>query len=242
MFPPFADLEAVAAKLHKTGKHVQLRKTLLQAWRAESCLNDLVQAQSCCDVLAEHARISREEMTPERHITERALLTTAIILYSRATSTSGKLEERGAIKLERGHFTREQWEDHQALIDLRNQCLAHVNPTYNVGSRIWHRAMLFAVRVAEGVWWPASCTNETGFHKDTFESLKRVLPLAHEIVLQKFHRRLEAASTQLKEANLDEKVYLDSQFDPVHFFGSADAVRRVLAGSTKGTDSFWVND
>jgi hypothetical protein len=241
-FPPFIDLESLADSLSKTGKHATLQKALIQAWRAESCLGDLVQAKQCCEVLREHVKPGPKTITAEQHTTERALLTTGVLLYVRGTSTSAKAGERGSIQLERGQLTKEQWRDHQALIDLRNQALAHVNAAHYAGSRIWHRVILFAVRNSFGAWRPASATNETGFHRETFERLERMLPVASELILAKFNRRMTAVTERLNEANIDEPTFFKHQFDPTEVFGSEEAVRRLLKGSSRQSDAFWVSE
>ena len=241
-FPPFTDLQALASKLKANGKHAVLQKTLMQAWRAESCHGDLKQSKDCCGVLRELLGRPKADYPPAMHTTERALLTTAILLYARATSTSGKAEERGSIQLERGLLTNDQWQDHQELIGVRNQSLAHVNPAHTVGSRIWHKVMLFAVLTPGGSWRAASATNETTFHTETLVRLERMLPVANEIVLRKFNKRILAVTTQLNDAGIEERIFFEHQFNPVEFFGSEDIVKRLLKGSSKETDAFWVND
>lgn len=241
-FPPFADLESLASTLKKNGKHGSLKKALMQAWRAESCLGDLKQAEDCCNVLRENLKRPKAEYTVEYHTIERALLTTAILLYARATHTGGKGEERGSIQLEQGLLSKEQWQDHQSLITIRNQSLAHVNPTHVVDNRFWHRVLLFAIRTASGRWRPACATNETGFHLETFQRIERMLPIASGIMLEKFQKRLKAVSNQMNEASIEERLFFENQFNPIEIFGSEAAVQRLLAGSSNATDAFWVND
>ncbi|HKY80595.1 MAG TPA: hypothetical protein VJM09_03900 [Sphingobium sp.] len=241
-FPPFTDLEALASTLKKNGRHSTLKKVLMQAWRTESCLGDLRQSQDCCNIIRKNLERPKAEYTLEHHTIERSLLTTAILLYARATDTGGKGEERGAIQLQQGQLTKDQWQDHQALISIRNQSLAHVNPTHVVDERFWHRIILFAIRTASGIWRPACATNETGFHLETFQRLERMLPIASEIILPKFQKRMKAVSDQLNESNLDERTFFENQFNPVKVFGSEAAVQRLLAGSVNATDAFWVND
>jgi hypothetical protein len=242
-FPLFSDLEALAASLRDNGKHAAIKQILKQAWRAESCLGDLKQAKDCCDVLRDGLNRLPKDYTLALHTIERSLLATAILLYSRGTSTgSGKAGERGSIQLERGQLSKEQWQDHQTLLDVRNQSLAHVNPSHAVGARSWHRVMLFAVRYPNGGWRPASATNETGFHKETYERLERMLPVAREIVLKQFRKRMAAVSKLMNEAYIAEQTFIDHLFDPVVFFGDESAVRRILEGSSNETDGFWIND
>jgi hypothetical protein len=241
-FPPFADLTALIGKLDKLGKYGELRKTLVQAWRAQSCLADLKQAQDCHDVLVRIVKRPRSADTPELLTTERALLTTAIMLYARATSTSGQRGERGSIQLERGKLPPDQWRDHQALLEVRNQAFAHVYTSQAVGGYQWHREMVFAVERPSGIWEAASATNQIGYHKETVERLGRMLPVARQIVREKFQRRLGAVTEKINEASVPRELFLDCQFDPVRTFGTEEAVQRVLAGKQGGEASFWVNE
>jgi hypothetical protein len=74
--PTFTNLSALIEKLEKLGKHGGLRKTLVQAWRAQSCLADLKQALDCYEVLQGILKRPRTSNTPEIMTTERALLIT----------------------------------------------------------------------------------------------------------------------------------------------------------------------
>ena len=242
-FPPFADLVSLAATLKKTGKHGNLQKILESAWRAESCLGDLKQSSDCCAALRLSLETRAEDVSPQQHTIDRALMTTAMLLYARATSTSsGKEGERGAIQLERGRLTKEQWADHDALLGVRNKGIAHVNRRHSVDERAWHKDIFFAVRRSNGAWQPASTSNETSFHLPTLERLERMLPVATDVIFSQFSRRMKAVSTALNAAKLPDKVFLDHQFDPVAAFGSVDAVRRLLGASKQGIDGFYVNE
>ena len=241
-FPPFVNLSSLAEQLEKTGKDRQLRMALKQAWRAQSCLGDLTQAKDSCSVLRNIIGRPRKSDTPELLTTERALLTMAVILYARATSTSGQKGERGSIQLDRSKLTKEQWADHQSLLDVRNQALAHVYSSQEVGSYLWHRELLFAVELKAGRWKTASATNQVSFHAATLERLERMLPIAHELIMERFQKRMLAISARLNEGGVQQSMMLAHQFDPVRAFGSEQAVRRLLTGATQKEDAFWVNE
>ena len=241
-FPPFTNLTALIGSLEKLGKYGELRKTLVQAWRAQSCLADMKQSQDCYDVLQGILKRPRSADTPELLTTERALLVTAIMLYARATSTSGQRGERGSIQLERGKLSPEQWKDHQALLDVRNQAFAHVYTSQVVGGYQWHREIVFAIETPSGAWKPASASNQTSYHKGTVESLGRMLPIAKRLVKEKFQKRLAAVSQKINEASVPRELFVACQFDPVAAFGTDEAVRGVLAGGQAGEASFWVNE
>ena len=169
-------------------------------------------------------------------------MTTAVLLYARGTSTSGgKAGERGSIQLERGQLTKEQWQDHQTLLATRNQVMAHVNREHALDDRIWHRAILFAVKRPQG-YRIAAATNETSFHKLTHERLDRMLPVAHAIVQSQFDKRIAAVSKALNEAQIPESEYLKHRFDPLPAFGSELAVQTIVNGAGTGSTGFWFSE
>jgi uncharacterized coiled-coil protein SlyX len=239
-FPPFSNLSALALQLEGSGKYPKLSIKLRQAWRAQSCLADLTQSQECCEALRGTLDRPRSDDTPTLLTTERALLTTAVILYARATSTSGQGGERGSIQLDRNKLTDDEWKNHNALLDVRNQALAHVYSTRKVNSHEWHREMFFAVEVNDGAWKPASATNQTGFQAATLEYLENMLPVANKLLLEKFRKNMAAVTDQIKQ--VPQSLLLEHRFDPVTVFGSIEAVRHLLAGASQETASFWVNE
>ncbi len=168
-YPPFVDLLALSKSRNRTKKQQKLNGLLVQAWRAEACLGDLLQASDCCKILRAKVDQTDETFGPQEQTIVKALQTTAVSLYVRATSTGGKLGERGSIQLNKKQLTKDQNEDHKALITLRNQALAHVNPEHQMGTRVWHKVSLFAVPNGTGRWMPAAATNETTWNRETVE-------------------------------------------------------------------------
>lgn len=241
-YPPFTDLLALSKDLKRTTKQKKLSEILLQAWRAEACLGDLLQARDCCERLRSMVDQNGRSHDPEEQTVIKALQTTAVMLYARATSTSGKAGERGSIQLNNKGLSSEQKEDHDTLISLRNQALAHVNPTHKVGDRLWHKVILFAVPNAHGRWVPAAATNETTWHRATLERLERMLPVAIEFVQERFKVRLKAVQEGLDEAGIDEALLRKHLFDPIEIFGSEAVVARILSSRGKASDRFWVNE
>ncbi|WP_265571047.1 hypothetical protein [Sphingomicrobium nitratireducens] len=241
-YPPFTDLLALSKDLKRTAKQKGLKGALLQAWRAEACLGDLLQASDCCKQLRAIVDQEGKSHGPAEQTVIKALQTTAVMLYARATSTGGKGAERGSIQLNKKVLTGAQKNDHEALISLRNEALAHVNPTHKVGDRLWHKVSLFAVRNAHGQWTPAAATNETTWHRETLERLERVLPLAIEFVEEKFKTRLKMVEEIMGEAGIDEAIFRRYLFDPVEVFGSEAIVTQILSSRGKASDRFWVNE
>ena len=239
-FPTFTNLAAVADELASRG-NVKLRAIVTQAWRAQSCLGDLRQASDCADVLHDMLKRPTEQDTPVLLTVERSLLTNAIMLYARATSTNGDKGERGSIQLSEKKLTPEEWEDHNAILDVRNQAMAHVYGSRKLSDHDWHRSIFFAVDAGGGRWKPASASNQTSFHADTFARLERMLPVALREVKTKFHERMEAVA---KVVNADVKgaALLKHVFDPVAVFGTEQAVEALLGGAGQGDTAFWVNE
>ncbi|WP_298191036.1 hypothetical protein, partial [Novosphingobium sp.] len=144
--------------------------------------------------------------------------------------------------LERSQLSDPEWSDHQTLIELRNQAVAHVNPEHRTVGRTWHKQLLFAVSHPSGYWRLASSSNETSFHLDTFSRLERMLPVAHAFVLKQFNKRMNTVTQEINSANLPVDMLRQQAFDPVEAFGSIATVKRLLAGSGEQTDSFWYNE
>jgi hypothetical protein len=239
-FPTFTNLGALAEELASRG-NVKLRAIMTQAWRAQSCLGDLRQATDCADALRTMLGRSDEQDTPVLLTVERSLLANGVMLYARATSTNGDKGERGSIQLSEKKLSPEEWTDHNALLDVRNQAMAHVYRFRKLNDHDWHRSVFFAVSAGDGRWKPASASNQTSFHAETFSKLDRMLPVAVREIRLKFHERMEAV-TNLVNSHVKAASLLKHQFDPCSVFGGEDAVSALLAGQAEGDASFWVRE
>lgn len=237
-FPAFTDLTAVAEELASRGK-VGLRSMLTQAWRAQSCLGDLRQSNDCVEVLRE--MVDRKDDSPTLLTVERSLLANAVMLYARATLTNGPKGERGPIQLSEKKLTADEWKDHQAILDVRNQAMAQVYRARKLSEHEWHRSVFFAVDAGGGRWKPACASNQTTFHADTFAKLKRMLPVALRELKLKFHERMEAV-TKAVNSEVKASTLRKSVFDPVAAFGSRGAVQALLDGEASGDAAFWVKE
>jgi hypothetical protein len=242
MFPPFIDLSALAETLEKQIDNKLLRRKLEQAWRAQSCLGDLRQADDCRQILRKMVNRSQAENTPDLMTIERSLLLMGVILYVRATATSGQRGERGSIQLKESALSPEQLADHRDLVEVRNQAFAHVYGSQPLASHVWHKDIFFAVEMKSGVWKPASATNQTSYHADTLDKLERMLPIANKLVLSQFHRRMKAVEDEVNSHGISNAMLMNHAFDPVAVFGSELGVLQVLASAQKGTGSFWTNE
>ncbi|OUS03981.1 hypothetical protein A9Q96_16870 [Rhodobacterales bacterium 52_120_T64] len=205
-------------------------------------MGDLLQASDCCKILRAKVDEKGETFGPKEQTTVKALQTTAVSLYVRATSTGGKLGERGSIQLNKRQLTKDQKEDHSALLMLRNQALAHVNPEHKMGTRVWHKVSLFAVPNGTGQWIPAAATNETTWNRETLECLERMLPLAIKFMQENFSVKLNAAQEALDDAGISKMTFQKFLFDPVEVFGSDAVVQRILKSRGKASDRFWVEE
>lgn len=241
-YPPFIDLLALSRSLNLSDKRKRLNYVVLQAWRAEACLGDLLQAKDCCAILRAKVNNKVEKFGFDDQTIVKALLTSAVGLYARATSTSGKAEERGSIQLDRKKLSKEQNEDHNSLVTLRNHALAHVNPEHKVGDRLWHKVVVFAVPNDQGNLQPAAITHETSWSRETLECLERMLPIAINILHQNFLEKLNAVSKTLDDAGIDYRTFQRFEFDPVEIFGSDEIVQRILSSRGKTSDRFWVDE
>lgn len=111
--PPFVDLLELSRSVNLLDRRKKLNYIILQAWRAEACLGDLLQAKDCTEILRAKVDKKIEKFGSVDQTIVKALLTSAVGLYARATSTSGKAEERGSIQLDRKKLSIEQNEDHE---------------------------------------------------------------------------------------------------------------------------------
>src|SRR3546814_11200986 len=64
---------------------------------------------------------------------------TAILLYARATATSGSKSERGSVQLDASKLLPEQQADHDMIIRLRNGVIGHVAQGARIAGDLWHR-------------------------------------------------------------------------------------------------------
>lgn len=228
-FPVTVDLLKLAASLEVRGGNRRLAAALRNAWRAQSCVADLGQAQSACDALE-----TLSSQPPFHGATlwqlQTGLLTSGVLLYTRATSTGGSRKERGSIQLELGKLTAEQRTDHQTLIQLRNSVLGHVELGARVAGDFWHRDFLFAKAVGVDDWQIASASTAIGFQAEVARALKRQLPVAADLVSARCRKQLDHAIVLLREAKLSDAAMRRHAVDPVDWFGSVETALVALSG------------
>lgn len=235
----FFDLLAYVETIQNSSPHRTLKHKVHTAWRARSCVNDLLQAQSCCTVLKDRRSAGRCAITAEDNIIDKALLNTAVQLYVRATSTSGRATERGSIQIS-DKLTDEQRIDHSALIDLRNQSLSHVDITHSADGRTWHEVSVFAAHDGEKLHL-ATTVNETSFHGDTFDRLIRMLPVATEIVNYQANQKIEKVSEHITSPTFPFRELFGYPLDLSKFKNEA-IFNAVMNGPKGGTNMIWHHD
>src|SRR3546814_6363133 len=79
----------LATSIEVKGGDKGVSSALRQAWRAQSCSADLEQAQGACDALAQVTKAADGIDPLALLYVQSGLLMTAILLYARATATSG---------------------------------------------------------------------------------------------------------------------------------------------------------
>src|ERR1044072_1951389 len=236
--PVTVDLMALARELERRGGKRKLRGTLERAWRAQSCLADLNQVR---DILGVIDRLKAQTVSIDQTAlvhAQSALMTTAILLYARATATSGSPPERGSIQLK--DLTPQQRDDHKVLINIRNSALGHVETSADIAGDFWHALYLFAKQAGPGLWQCASASTRIGLNCDTVVVLKRQLPVAIEAVRARTSERLDEVLAAMQEVNLSNATMLRHQVDPVAWFGFLETARNMLAGAPGDETSLWI--
>ena len=237
-FPRFTDLRAMADDLSSDPRYSRLVPTIRSMLHAQSCVSDLGQSKDALEALEVLAASPRKKGTIGRGATESALLTTAVLLYARATSTSGKQGERGSIRIE-AHLTPDQLADHEVLLGIRNRALAHVYTEEPIDQQIWHSERAFAVELGEG-WIPACGGERVQLNFTVMARLRRQLPVARSILHDRYQEHVGKMVKLMADEPVPLETFVAHCFDPVPVFGSEQAVAEVLAGMGVGRASVLV--
>lgn len=235
-FPRFTDFRAIAAEIADKPEYARVQSAIEKAAKAQSCVSDLAEAEHCCEALEEIRGSVRRQGTITRLATEAALLRTAVTLYERATAAGAKKGERGSIQIA-DRLTPEQRADHDALVTVRQRSLAHVYVGEEIDGQVWHGDVLFGIEDLPA-WRPAAASHRIQFHGPTLARLRRQIPIALNLVKERFYVRLGELEAILNEHPLPVEVFERHQFDPVEFFGSVDAAQNILAARAAGRGAF----
>lgn len=114
------NLSALGERLFAEKRHLALAGKIKEMVRYHSLRTDLIMAEETCEALAD--LLGAKSTNPRQAIVETALLSNAIVLYARATSTSSN--ERAPFSLE-PFFNENQKVVHREMVDLRNDAIAH---------------------------------------------------------------------------------------------------------------------
>lgn len=238
--PITVDLLKLASSLEARGVTRKLAGSLRTAWRAQSCLADLGQAQGACDALDSISDNPGTLGAAALFHLRSGTLAAAIMLYARATTTgSGKGSERGSVKLDAAKLTPEQIADHEELVRVRNGAIGHVENGAKIAGDYWHRDFVFAKRSGIANWDVSAASLHIGFHDATFAMLKRQLPVAAAQLEKKCRERIEGGMQAIRDLNLSDADLLRYQVNPIEWFGSVHAAQFALSGSAGESDSAW---
>jgi len=238
--PVTVDLMKFASWLKVNGGNRKVAGALRTAWKTQSCLADLSQAQGACDALDLLKSTAPSLGSGALDNICSGVLGTAILLYARATTTSSsKFKERGSIALDLAKLTPEQRADHDALVRIRNGALSHVQTHEKIAGDYWHREILVAKRAGPANWEVVSASQSIGFHELAFKTLKRQLPIATEQLETKCRERLVGAIAAIRELNPPETDLMRHQVNPIELFGSIDAALMALGTSSGEEASAW---
>lgn len=230
--PRFVDLEHLANELSGDTRYRRIATVIRKAALTQSCIADIAQAQSNVDALRPLLASSRGQGTIGRAATENALLFQAVILYARATATSGQSGERGSISiLEK--LDDAQRIDHKSLVDLRNRAVAHVYSGEAVAGDVWHKQALYLVETDQG-WKTASAVLRLQVSRDTLDRLDRILPVAHSLLLARFHKHTGKITDLMNEHGVSIATFDRCPFDAATFFGNEREVWKSLETMDKG--------
>ncbi|MGQ0279056.1 hypothetical protein ACT17R_10435 [Sphingopyxis sp. Q841] len=238
MIPAIVDLEALASKLHKRSGNKKVYGTVQKALLTQACLSDLRLAEALVSQLGEIGISTNEAEFAVKSLSRTALMTTATILYARATATGSGNGERGSVKL--SNLNAQEKIDHELLVDIRNGAIAHVRRGENLGDDIWHRNFVFAKQVGDGKWQPAAGSLSIAAHDATIEALRRQIPVAIKLMMAKCQERLEDVQKAFLESDLRREDFREHEVDPTKWFGSMAATERMLIGGPGYEGSTWM--
>lgn len=127
-------IDLVAASADMSDKNKRLAKIIVQARDAHSAHTDLASAFDMITALPEATEAAGLGSKWANHAVS-ALITSAIVLYARATKSNSK--HRATLDL-LSVFTDDEKEAHEWICNLRNNVLAHYGPGETFNGAAWH--------------------------------------------------------------------------------------------------------
>jgi hypothetical protein len=156
------NLSMLEAELAKARIHPRLRDKARRALVAQSCLGDLREAQGHFAALQKLLKSVRGTGSDERASPGSALQSMAVLLYAKATQTNANRrgtdgrKERGPSQI-RDQLVPTEQDDHDVLVSVRSQALAHVYTNEVVAGFEWHSSAVLLVETADG-WLPGAAS------------------------------------------------------------------------------------
>jgi hypothetical protein len=178
------DLEAFAESDQVKQKIPRLRDIIRKASNTQSCYVDLHEAQELIELLKRRPTVNEKVQIKERDLISSSLMTSAVILYARATSTSGSKGERGSIDI-RSELDSERLFDHNLIVSVRNKAIAHVYTKQDLQNVEWHRQRIFLVQNDIGIR-PAVSAKRVHMDAAVALAVDRQIPIAKKSFIKDF--------------------------------------------------------
>jgi hypothetical protein len=172
-------------------------------------------------------------------VLEDTTLTTALVLYVRATRGGTKQSgDRGSVKIDH-RLTPQQRQTHAKLVDLRNGAIAHVRRGSEYAGTAWNEDLVLAIEDKAGFEIKAVSRTVIN-HDEVWRDVGNLAPVAYNIMVE----NLWAQRTEIEQA-VETNAVLRNELrkhgvDPTAFFKNEDTARYFLnrrAGNTVFTTS-----
>jgi hypothetical protein len=192
---PTFDLGALARYLVSERKHLKLAGAIEGVIACHSLQSDLVIASETLDELeAVIATRSGSDSATLRSV-EQALLSSAIVLYARATKTTSRQRK---VFDPRSKFTAAQLIVHQELCDLRDDAIAHFGSGGSyLGEWQAETAMLQCI---DGKWKVGTTSRRQSVDRALLQRLRGQIAVALDILRELYRQRNDAVIDALHEA------------------------------------------
>lgn len=172
----------------------------------------------------------------------------AVLLYARATQTNANRRgndgsrERGPSQI-RDQLSPSEQADHDTIVDVRSQALAHVYQNEAIAGFEWHSGATLLVETEDG-WLPGAASRRVILSPAVIATLSRLLPRARGILEDRTQQRFSEVATAFTEARGPELDALLSScwLDKNKFFGSELNATLALNGVIPGRPTMFSGD
>jgi hypothetical protein len=131
-------------------------------------------------------------------------------------------------------------EDHEKLVDVRNESIAHVYQNKDVSGRDRHRGAILLVEYEEG-WRPGAAASRVTFDRELMGCLTRQLPIASRILtstVDALFRKIAYLIARDEKHPAFQKAMEDSEISLIEFLGSEVKAKKAVAGLDAGPMTF----